>query len=348
VSPDWMFTRLVVVLLAIVGPIYFFLLMLLLPFEMTPFANDYYNFLFQYIATPAIFSLTWVGLIYYSRYRLSNSVHNMGETTTAVPLRWRVFYGMNAAFVVGFFVLPMIISPLAIISGLWVAGHVFYTIGVGKMGGGRAASALGIIMAIALCVLPAIVAIYFIPGYLQVWDSILAAWSSFWFRVVAGFAQCLVNALSFGAPVYFLYFGAQEYDRGVYGTVYTKTPTRSIRLGELIIFIIFLYLYLPPVPTPWGTPIPFADMSWLFTSYINTISLAIVVLLFIIRRLLKVKSDTTIGGPVNLIIICMFLVVDIFFKLDVVIVTITIWLAFLLFASIFAANYIRASSRELY
>lgn len=337
-----------VVLLAMVGPIYFFLLMIALPFQMTPFAEPTYDLLFNYVATPIIFSLTWVGHIYYQRYRLSNTFYHMDDTIDAVPLRWRIFYGSNAAFVIGFFLLPMIISPLAILSGLYVAYHVFHTIGVGKMGGGKPASFIAGIVALSLCVLPAIVAIQFIPNYLQVWEQILTAWSTFWFKVVYGFAQCLVNALSFGAPIYFIYFGAQEYDKGVYGTVYTKTPTRWIRFGEIMLFLIFLVLYLPPIPTPFGYSIPFLDMSWLFFNFINWVSLAIVAIMILIKKRLGVANDTTIGGPVNIIIVGLFLIVEIFFKLDVLIVTLTVWMAFLLFASIFAANYLRASSREMY
>lgn len=348
VKPDWIATRVTVVLIAIIGPLYFFLLMLLLPFQMTPFGDVFYDFLFHYLAAPGVFSITWVGLIYYSRFRLANTIQLFGETTTSVPLRWRIFYGTNAAFVIGFFILPMIIAPMAIISGLFVAGQVFYRVGVGKLGGGKIASALGILVAIALCILPALVMIQFTPGYLQVWDVILDSWSSFWFKVVYGFAQCLVNALSFGAPVYFLYYGAQQYDQGVYGTVYTQTPTRWIRFGELIIFSIFLYLYLPPVPLPLGGVIPFADLSIIFNLYINYISLGIVILLILIKKYLGVVDDSTLGGPVNIAIVGMFLVVEMFFKFDVIIVTMAIWLAFLLFASIFVANYIRASPREMF
>ena len=348
VSPDWLVSRVVVVILAIMGPVYFFLLMFFLPFQMTPFGDPLYDMLFHFVAAPAIFSITWVGHIFYARFRLSNTVHHFSETTSTVPLRWRIFYGTNAAFVIGFFILPMIIAPIAIISGLIVAGHVFYRIGVGKLGGGKAASAIGVLVAIALCILPALVLIQFTPGYIQVWDSIFQSWTAFWFRVVYGVAQCLVNALSFGAPVYFLYFGAQEYDRGVYGTVYTTTPTRWIRFGEILLFIIFVYLYLPPIPLPGGIVIGFADMSFLFDSLINWLSLGIVVILLLVKKYLGVSDDSTMGSPVNIIIVGMFLVVEIFFKFDWIIVTMAIWLAFLLFAALFVVNYIRASPREMY
>jgi hypothetical protein len=341
-----MMTRITVVVLAIIGPIYFFLLMFFIP-QMMPFGDPTWDLLFHYVGVPIVFSAPWVGLIYYQRYRLANTVHIMDETIAGVPLRWRVFYGANAAFVLMLFVLPMATPPLAILLGLFVAATVFYRIGVGKFGGGRAGAAVAIPVAIALCILPIIVMLEFMPLYLDVWNTILLTWESFWLRVVYGFAQCLVNALSFGAPVYFIYYGAQEYDKGLYGEVYTKTPTKWIRIAEFIIFAVFLYLYLPPIPTPLGT-IYFLDLSDLFNQYINWVSLSIVAIMYIVKFVLKVENDTTIGGISNIFVIGLFLVVELFFKTNLLLITAIIWLAFLVYGGLTAISYLRASSREIY
>jgi hypothetical protein len=345
-SPDWLMSRITVVLMAIVGPIYFFLLMLFIP-QMTPFADSTFNILFHYVAAPAVFSVPWVGTIYYQRYRIANTIHIMDETITAVPLRWRMFYGANALFVLMVFVLPMATPVIAIIEGLVVAGHVFYLIGLGKLGGGKPAAVLGVIVAIALCILPAFVMLEFIPGYIAVWQTILQTWTDFWLDVAYGVAQCLVNALSFGAPVYFIYYGAQEYDRGLYGEVYTKTPTAWIKIGELVIFVIFLVMYLPPIPTPIGV-LPFLDLSYLFQNYINWISLGIVAIMVIVKMVLKVKGDTTMGGATNIFVIGLFLVVELFNRTDFLLKTSIILLAFIVYAALAAVSYLRASSRELY
>lgn len=345
-SPDWLATRVAVVVLAVIGPIYFFLLMFFIP-QMMPFGDALLDRLFHFIAVPIVFSAPWLGLIYYQRYRLANTVYIMDDTISSVPLRWRVFYGINAAFVLMLFVLPMATPPLAIILGLYVAGTVFYRIGIGKFGGGKPGAALAILGALALCILPTFVMIEFLPSYIAVWEYILATWESFWLQVVYGFAQCLVNALSVGAPIYFIYFGAQEYDKGLYGEVYTKTPTVGIRLLEFILFVVFLILYLPPIPTPFGT-IYFMDQSILFTSFINWVSLSIVGIMYIVKFVLKVKNDTTIGGVSNLFVIGLFLVVELFFKTNLLLITAIIWLAFLVYAGLTAVSYLRASSREIY
>jgi hypothetical protein len=180
-----------------------------------------------------------------------------------------------------------------------------------------------------------------------VWQIILATWETFWWKVVYGFAQCLVNSLSFGAPIYFIYFGASEYDKGLYGEVYTKTPTKWIRIGEFILFVVFLVLYLPPITTPLGT-IPFLDQSILFTSFINWVSLSIVAIMYIVKFALKVSNDTTIGGVSNIFVIGLFLTVELFYKTNLLLVTAIIWLAFLVYGSLSAVSYLRASSREIY
>ncbi|MHA1771840.1 MAG: hypothetical protein ACTSYL_11090 [Candidatus Thorarchaeota archaeon] len=346
-SPDWLMTRVIVVALWIATPIYFFLLMFVLPFQIAPFTEPLLNMLFNNIVVPAVFSVTWVGILYFNRYRISNTIYLMRESTTAVPLRWRVFYGLNAAFVMIFFVLPIISAPIAVLGGLIFAGNVGYAIAVGKFNLGRFAAVIAGIFAIALCILPGYIMLAFIPQYLQIWDLMLSTWSTSGFGVVYGIAQCLVNALSIGAPIHFIYFGAQQYEQGLFGETYTEAPTGFIRLVEALLFIGFTILYLPPIVTPLGT-LPFLDMSWLFTSYINWISLGIVVILMIVKRALGVADNSTLGGASNLTIVALFLLVEIFFKTNLLIVTLVVWLAFLVFAMITLVNFARASPREMY
>ncbi|MHA2004728.1 MAG: hypothetical protein ACW960_11555 [Candidatus Thorarchaeota archaeon] len=352
-KPDWMMSRLTVVLIAVLGPVYFFILMQFLPFQLAPFQDVTLDWWFHYVLVPSIFSAPWVGVIYNARYRLANTFHLTEETTDAVPLRWRVFYGTNAVFVLMFFILPIIAAPLAIIAGLFVAATVFYRIGVGKFGAGRPAAALAVIIAIALCTLPTLIMLEFIPRYIEVWNAVMGGWTGYWVEIVYGFAQCLVNSLTFGSnsltfgsPFYFVFYAAQQYDRGLYGTVYTKTPTTKIRLGELILFVVFLYTYLPPIVTPFGT-LSFLGQSWIFTQYINWISLSIAALMVLIRFRMGVQDNSTMGGPSNILVVGLFLIVEIFFKIQIVMTSI-IWLAFLIFAAVSLVNFFRASPREMY
>ena len=77
--PDWMKTRLIVVGLAVLGPVYFLVFTFFLSsfFQIAPFGDPLYDQLFHFLIVPIIFSAPWVGIIYYSRYRLANTVHLM-------------------------------------------------------------------------------------------------------------------------------------------------------------------------------------------------------------------------------------------------------------------------------
>ncbi|MBD3159811.1 MAG: hypothetical protein GF309_13595 [Candidatus Lokiarchaeota archaeon] len=346
-SPDWLATRVTVAAMGIFLPVYFFILMFVLPFQLQPFTDPTLNWLFHHLLVPALFCAPWVSFLYVNRYRLANTIHMTHETTTSVPLRWRIFYGMNAAFVVMFFVFPMVASPLAVIGGLFLSGTVIYRVAKGKLGKGKPAKLIAIILGFLLSILPIYVFLLFAPRYLEVWTAILSAWSSFWFGVVYGVAQCLVNVLSFGSPIHFMYFAANEFDKGVYGRSYTRTPTNKIRFGESILYIVFLILYLPPIPTPLGT-IPFLNMSWLFKQYINWISMGVVGIMTLIKWRLDVGDEQTLGGPLNIIVVGMFLIVEIFFKTDLLVVTLVIWLAFIIFAALSAVAYASASPREMH
>jgi len=77
--------------------------------------------------------------------------------------------------------------------------------------------------------------------------------------------------------------------------------------------------------------------------------------MILVRKGLKVEDTSTMGGASNIIIVGMFLVVEGLFKgisflqeYEVPVKTLIIWLAFLIFAIVIIANFLRASPRELY
>jgi hypothetical protein len=76
--------------------------------------------------------------------------------------------------------------------------------------------------------------------------------------------------------------------------------------------------------------------------------LSIVAIMYIVKFALKVRNDTTIGGASNLFVIGLFLVVELFFKTNLLLITAIIWLAFLIYAGLSAVSFLRASSREIY
>ncbi len=340
-------TRLIVVLLAITVPIYFFVFMRMLPFQLAPFTDALWNYLFHYFLVPIVFTLTWVLSIYFMRYRLANTVYLTQKTVSSIPIRWLIFYGINALFVGIFFILPLMTPVIAIIGGLHIAAKVIYRFGMSRVGHHRVATIMALCAALVLSALPFLIMYHFIPNYLQVWNGVLTLWSTTWLSIIYGISQCIVNALSFAAPVHFIYYGAQEYDRGLYGHVYTEVPLRRIRLLEFGFFLIFIYIYLPVTQTSFGIDV-FLGRPELFTGLINYISLSIIILLLIIRRRLGVADSSTMGGNSNVFVVVTFLVADILFRTNQAIVTGIIWMAFIIFAAFVVLNFMRASPREMY
>ncbi len=346
-SPDWLATRVTVVAMAVAAPVYFFALVWSLPFALTPLGVPLWDWMFTFIVVPSVFSITWVVLIFLNRYRLANTVHIMHSTMVSVPLRWRVFYGLNAAFVMMFFILPVVTAPVAVIGGLALAGATTHRLLRGRSGRGSVIGLFYVLLAVVLVVLPAYIVWSFVPRYIVIWNTMITAWTDAWIGIANGIAQCLVNSLSLCSPIHFIYFSAQQYEQGVFGEVYSEKPAHAIRALEGLLFVVFLILYLPPMITPLGT-LPLLDMRWLFTNYINWASLGVVAIMTLVKRLTHVVNDTTIGGATNTLVVSMFLLVEIFFKTNLLVVTLVIWLAFLIFALVTLLSLAQASPREMY
>ena len=68
----------------------------------------------------------------------------------------------------------------------------------------------------------------------------------------------------------------------------------------------------------------------------------------LVKMVLKVKGDSTMGGASNIFVIGLFLVVELFFKTNLILISSIIWLAFIVYAAIAIVSYLRASPRELY
>lgn len=68
----------------------------------------------------------------------------------------------------------------------------------------------------------------------------------------------------------------------------------------------------------------------------------------LVKMVLKVSGDSTMGGASNIFVIGLFLVVELFFKTNLILISSIIWLAFIVYAALATVSYLRASPRELY
>ncbi len=76
--------------------------------------------------------------------------------------------------------------------------------------------------------------------------------------------------------------------------------------------------------------------------------MGIVIIMVLVKMVLRVKRDSTMGGATNILVIGLFLAVELFNRTDLFLKTSTILLAFIVYAALAIVSYLRASPRELY
>lgn len=338
--------NLILVIIAILMPIYATLLTIILPFRLTTTGNMILDLFVNEALLPIIITLPWWYIIYEGRYRLVNAMRTTWNSTSMIPLRWRLFYGINAFVVLIAFVIPFISLPIAIIAGILLAGKIKqYISRIGIHGGVRTIAA--IFIEILLLVIPAAYLFYFYNAYYPVWQTIETVWNTIWVDIVYGIVQCVVNALSFGSVVYFIYYGAAEYERNMIGIEITKPPKTIIKIIETILFFVFIYLWIDQLPTPFGI-IYMGNMRYLFQTIINPISLGIVGIVFILKIISGKSPTSSRKSALGIILVGAFLAVEIFNRFNILMINTIIFLSFAIFAGAFIINVIRAPKSEVY
>ncbi len=338
--------NLILVIVAILMPIYSIILTIVLPFKLTTTGNMILDLFVNEALLPIIITIPWWYIIYEARYRLINAMRITWNSTTMIPLRWRLFYGINAFVVLIAFVIPFISLPIAVIVGILLAGKIKqYISSLGIHGTGR--KIIAAIIGLIMLVLPSIYMFYFYNAYYPVWQAIETVWNSTWVDIVYGISQCVVNALSFGSVVYFIYHGAAEYEKNMIGWEITKPPKTAIKIIEFILFIIFIYLWIDKLPTPFGV-IQLGNMRYLFQIIINPISLGIVGIVFILKIISGSSATGSRKSALGIILVGAFLAVEIFNRFNILMINTIIFLSFAIFAGAFIINVIRAPRSEVY
>ncbi|NVM52766.1 MAG: hypothetical protein HWN66_03600 [Candidatus Helarchaeota archaeon] len=272
--------RIIVVVLVIIIPIYFFLLIYFVNVEGELTLN---LGLFQaigetltiYVIFPLCFSFTWWIFIYVLRNKISNSYSIIKEETSPIPTRWLIFYGVNAVIMLGFFIIPLVSSIFAIFGFFVLAWNVVVKSDWAFERGKSVLFCYGLIIFGLFLTFPVLIQIEFWNDYTVFWNHLWGQWGNY-VPYIYSFSIVVVNALTIGSLLYFIYSGSSEFERGAYGTTYDKTPRRAIILLELILFIIFTLIWLQTFP-----PNPVEFFSWLYL-IISLVCLAIAILIFLI------------------------------------------------------------------
>ena len=338
--------NLILLIIAILTPFYSIILTSVLPFKLTTTGFPILNIFVNEALLPLMITIPWLYILYEYRYKIVNAMQTTWESTSMIPLRWRLFYGINAFVVLVAFVIPFISLPISIIIGILMSIKIKqYISTLGIHSGIR--KTIAIIIAIFMLTLPSAYMFYFYNAYYPVWETIQTIWNSTWVDIIYGFSQCVVNSLSFGSVVYFIYYGAAEYEKNMIGVEITRPPGTLIKIIETILFSIFIYLWIDKLPTPFGT-IQMGNMRYLFQIIINPISLGIVGIVFILKLITRTSTMGSRKSLVGIILVGAFLAIEIFNRFNILMINTIIFLSFALFAGIFLINLARAPNSELY
>ncbi|MEM2108889.1 MAG: hypothetical protein QW327_00125 [Candidatus Odinarchaeota archaeon] len=324
----FLLNRLLIFLAALFIPVYFTLLIVssdiqALSFTLMP--NIYLNMFFNFIITPIILSSPWLILIHIFKNRLSNMFSVWSERVSIVPLRYLLFYGINAVAVAGFFILPFISPALSIFTtivlgwqlvagreGLWVHGR-------------RVLITVSAVIFSLILFLPVLVSFFFYQAYLPLSLWILNTWQGL-VGLIYAFSIWVVNSLTIGSVVWFVYnwIARRRLSDAFSGSGW------GIRGFELALFILFAYLWIPQL----------GNMPYII-DYVNIASLILMGFLIIVKLKLGVAgSNLTLLG---VLVAAGFLVVDLLYRFNIIILTGSLGFTSIIFISSFIYAFLKSS-----
>lgn len=278
--------RLLVVIIFIMIPIYFVLLIYFvssnahLPLNLQLFLDIGPDFTY-FVIFPLVFSFTWWIFLYFLRNKISNSFSIIREETSPIPKRWLIFYGVNAAIMLAFFIIPLVSSIVAIFGFFVLAWQIVVRSDWAYERGKYTLVCWGLIIFGILLTFPILVQIEFWNDYNIFWTELWTAWQKN-IPYLYSFSVVIVNALTVGSIFNLIYSGAVEFERDVLGTSYEQVPRRPIILLEIILFITFALIW-------WQSTMNNQIFSWIYLG-ISLSCLFLAVLMFFIGLIKSRRS----------------------------------------------------------
>lgn len=257
--------RLIVLLQAILLPVYFFgLFWVALPdLDIVLVSNPTIEILIAKVIGPLFLLFPWFAFTIIHRYRLADTYSFAGETIARMPTVIRIFYTFNFVLALCFFILPLFSSFLAIFSG-WFLYSLLFKSHEEEMEE-KATPKLRVFLTLLLSPIPLLL----IVSYRAFLRTLLTYLGTLWLNNIDKIYTSGVNlasAAAIGGFLYLIYEGAAQIDR------YVEIPTNFITIISLGIFI--------------GTEALFIQGDWQIPFYLRLfqgLGLGFGILTFLIR-----------------------------------------------------------------
>ena len=237
----FMFSRLVVLISIVLIPIITFLIYNFVGFELW-FSNDPdLEFLIINLLCPLVFSISWLFFIILFANRFAETIDSTDRVVGVIPLRLKLFYGINAVYILLIFVFPLI-TPVVSVLTFASFGWQLTTIRKERWEEDTKVSLLTKIVMILASIIPVFCGIVIIPEYIKL--SIFLLWD-IWIPLLDPIyiiSYCLCTALAIGSLfILFANSGISEYEQIFVDTTKTKKMIQ-IKILELVLFVFFLFL----------------------------------------------------------------------------------------------------------
>ncbi|MBN1803455.1 MAG: hypothetical protein JW891_18240 [Candidatus Lokiarchaeota archaeon] len=206
-------SRLFVLLAIFVVPVAIFLIFNVTDFSVWWSNDPVLSAIIVKFLTPLTYAVSWFYFLILFANRFADTIDSMEKHTNIIPLRLKIFYGINALFVLFVFVFPLItplVSILSFASMMWQ----LTTFKKSNWDEKQKVPLITKILAVAAAILPIFCTASIAPDYLElpiylfqsVWVPLL--------DLVMIFSYCLCTALAIGSLlVLFANNGVSEYEQ---------------------------------------------------------------------------------------------------------------------------------------
>ncbi len=208
-----MVSRLFVLLAIFLVPVAIFLVFNFTDFSVWWTSDPLLSDIIVKFITPFTYAVSWFYFLVLFANRFADTIDSMEKHTNIIPLRLKIFYGINALFVLFVFVFPLItpvVSILSFASMMWQLTTFRKTNWDEKQN----IPLITKILAIAAAILPIFCTVSIIPDYLKL---PIYLFQSVWIPMldlVMIFSYCLCTALAIGSLlVLFANSGVSEYEQ---------------------------------------------------------------------------------------------------------------------------------------
>ena len=193
------------------------------------------------VLVPSVFALSWFFFMILFANRFSETVEAMGITVGIIPLRLKIFYGINAMFVLFIFVFPLITPIVSILSFASMMWQLTTYRKENWDENSKVPFSTKFLMVLA-SILPVFCTICVIPEY---FDLSFFLWNSIWIPLLEHifiFSYCLCTSLAIGSLfILIVNRGVSEYEQ-LFADPSTTDSMTNVKVLEVVLFVFFLFL----------------------------------------------------------------------------------------------------------